>query len=212
VLNRGGGRVLAGDYDDARHWVSHTVQTTGRSEATIPAFEGTDAEWRAVLSCVRSEYRGLPVDFVEKPPTLGEYLLVMVGGLPAELGQVRLWGWSSTGMRAVVPNGVGFVFSAAHRAKDRTIALCETLTHEVGHMLGVAHSTDCDDVMSLNPGCKDRDYRSGRLRGFRPATWSVLVSSLAAWTKFHAHPNTLLIDNANHDSQETGALAVPQPD
>jgi hypothetical protein len=79
-------------------------------------------------------------------------------------------------------------------------------------MLGAAHSADCNDVMSLNPGCKDRDYKSGRLRGFRPATWSVLVSSLAAWIKFHAHPNTLIIDITNDEKQETGALAVPQPE
>lgn len=208
VVHRGGGRVVAGDYDDAKRWISHTLQTTGRSEATMPAFEGTEAEWRGMLSCARSQYSGLPVDFVEQPPATGDYLLVVVGGSPRDMGQQRIWGWASAGSRTVVPKGVGFVFSAAHRVKDRTIALCETLTHEVGHMIGLAHSADCDDVMS--PACTNRDYKNGRLRRFRQATWSVLVSSLAAWTKRSKDPETRIADDANDKTQKTRALAVPR--
>jgi len=208
VVYRGGGRVVAGDYDDAKRWVSHTVQTTGRSEATIPAFEGTDAEWRAMLSCTQSQYRRLPVDFVEKPPATGDYLLVVVGGSARSLGQTRIWGLASTGVRAVVSKGVGFVFSADHRAKNRTTALCVTLTHEVGHMIGLDHSADCSDVMSTTAECKRRDSKQGGLRGFQQANWSVLASSLAAWAKGR-DPETRITDRATDKAQKTRALVVP---
>lgn len=207
VVQRGGGRVLAGDYDDAKRRISHTVQSTGRSEVVMPAFEGTDAEWRGMLSCAQSQYRGLPVELAEKPPATGDYLLVFVGGSSRNLGQSRIWGLSSAGSRAVVPNGVGFVFSADDKLSDRTLALCMTLTHEVGHMLGLDHSSDCNDVMSTSVQCKQFEYK---LRGFRPANWSILAGSLAAWTKAHADPETRVTYDANTKTQKTRALVLPR--
>lgn len=208
VVHRGGGRVVAGDYDNAKRWVSHTVQTTGRSEVTMPAFEGTDAEWHAMLSCARSQYRGLPIDFVEKPPPAGDYLLVVVGGSPRHLGQTNMWGLASMGSKAVVPKAVGFVFSAAVRVKNRSGALCETLTHEVGHMIGLDHSPDCNDVMSDNVECRNAHDKPGRLRLFRQPNWSVLTSSLAAWTKTSNKPATRISGDAE---DKTRALVVPTP-
>lgn len=207
VVQRGGGRVVAGEYDDAKRRVSHTVQTTGRSEVTMPAFEGTDAEWRGLMSCTRSQYRGLPVDFVEQAPASGDYLLVFVGGSARNLGQTQIWGLSSAGSRAVVPHGVGFVFSADDKLDNRGLALCMTLTHEVGHMLGLDHSTDCNDVMSTAIQCKQFEYK---LRGFRPANRSILESSLASWAKAHEDPETRVTYDANSKTQKTRALARPQ--
>ncbi|NVB84229.1 MAG: matrixin family metalloprotease [Kofleriaceae bacterium] len=208
-MHRTGGRVVAGDYDDSRRWVSHTVQTTGRKDAVMPGFEGSDAEWRGMLSCARNEYAGLPVDFVEKPPANGEYLLVFVGGSPTNMGMSRMWGWASAGSKEVVPHGVGFVFSADHKAKDRTIALCETLAHEVGHMIGLDHSTDCNDVMSTNAACRNRDYKHGRIRGFQSPNLAILASSLATWGRSAQDPTTRLADDAADKTQKVRAN-VPQ--
>jgi len=212
VVHRGGGRVVAGAYDDAKRWVSHAVQTTGRSEATIPAFEGSEAEWRGLMSCVRSQYSGLPVDFVEEPPATGDYVLVVVGGSPRDMGLAHTWGWASAGSGDVVSEGVGFVFSAAHRAKDRTLALCETLTHEVGHLIGLNHSTDCDDVMNTGEGCTNRDYQGGTLRGFRQANRSVLASSLAAWTKHSSDPELRYASDEHHQPPKTRARPATKLD
>jgi hypothetical protein len=209
VVHRTGGRVVAGDYDDSRRWVSHTVQTTGRKDAVMPAFEGTDAEWRGMLACARREYAGLPVDFVETPPLNSDYLLVFVGGSPTNMGMSHMWGWASAGSKEVVPHGVGFVFSADHRAHDRTIALCETLTHEVGHMIGLDHSKDCEDVMSTNAACKNRDYKHGRTRGFQAANWKILSSSLASWSRAAADPTTRITD-ANADKTQKVRANVPK--
>jgi len=209
VVHRGGGRVVAGEYDNARRWVSHTLKTTGRSEVTIPAFEGSDAEWRGMLSCARSLYAGLPVDFVEKPPAAGDYLMMVVGGSARSLGLTRIWGYSSTGARAVVPNGVGFLFSADHPDEGRTDALCVTLTHEVGHMIGLDHSTDCTDVMSTTVECKHRDT-SHRLRGFQQANRSTLASSLATWAQSRMDEETRIADDAKNKTQKTRALVNPR--
>jgi hypothetical protein len=209
VVHRGGGRVLAGHHDDARRFVSFTLKTTGRSEVTMPAFEGTEAEWRGMLSCARSQYSGLPIDLVETPPANGEYLLVMVGGSPRNMGKTNMWGWASTGDFAVVRRGVGFVFSAEHRVKDRAIALCETLTHELGHMIGLQHSTDCNEVMDARAACTNRDYAHGRLRGFHEANRLALESSLAAWAK-HADVRDAQITNAASQAPTTPKSVAPR--
>ena len=176
----------------------------------MPAFEGSDAEWRGMLSCARSLYAGLPVDFVEKPPATGDYLLMVVGGSSRSLGLTRIWGYSSTGAKAVVPNGVGFVFSADHPDNDRTAALCVTLTHEVGHMIGLDHSADCNDVMSTSVECKHRDYSHGRVRGFQQVNRSTLASSLATWAKGRADEETRIADDAKTKTQQTRALVSPR--
>jgi len=100
------------------------------------------------------------------------------------------------------------VFSAAHRVKDRTIALCETLTHEVGHMLGLDHSADCDDVMNItNAACNSRDYTRGSLRGFRRDNWADLASSLAAWSR-HV-PDAQIASTTKDQPQTSRARVVP---
>ncbi|NVB84228.1 MAG: hypothetical protein HOV81_37980 [Kofleriaceae bacterium] len=181
VVHRGGGRIVAGEPDDATRWISYTLKTTGYAEATIPAFEGTDAEWVGMMSCARAQYAGLPVDLLEQPPASGDYVLMVVGGSAADMGTTGMWGWASTGEQAVVERGVGFVFSADHHPRDRTIALCESLSHEIGHLLGLAHSEDCSDLMSVSSACGNRDYEHGALRTFTETSRAILARSLAAW-------------------------------
>jgi hypothetical protein len=179
VVQRGGGRVTAGDWDNSSRLISRIVAEAGRAAVTMPAFEGTDAEWQAMLACVRAQYRGLPVDLVEAPPPDDAYLLLLVGGRPQALGKAGLWGLSSTGMKEVVPKGVGFVFSAEVRGNARGVPLCETVAHEVGHMIGLSHTDNCADLMSSNLACAKRVR--GQLRRFSRPSWTILTRSLAAW-------------------------------
>jgi hypothetical protein len=134
-----------------------------------------------MMACARAHYAGLPVDLVEQPPTDSDYLMMMVGGTAANMGLKDVWGWSTNGKNAVVPHGMGFVFSADHHPRDRAIALCESVSHEIGHMLGLEHGNHCGDLMNVDASCNDRGYERGAIRSFDASNWSILTHSLGAW-------------------------------
>lgn len=168
-----GGRFHGGDRDDAAAGVSSSIRNFGLAYADLPAFEGTQDEWTQMMACARRHFTGLPVELTHDRPATDDYLMVIVGGRASDLNTTGAWGWASQGDHAVIERGVGFVMSADHQVADRAGALCESLAHEIGHLLGVAHTDDCRDLMSNNRAC-------ARV-GFLDHSRGVLEASLARW-------------------------------
>lgn len=183
-INGGGGHFVAADHDDASRSASNVVKYGGRPAADVPAFEGAPGEWKQVMACVRHYYEGLPVEIVDERPANDEFLMLVVGGRADDLGYQKLWGLSSTRPPRVVERGVGFVFSAAHRASSARVQhLCETAAHEIGHLLGLRHTESCDDLMTSNTTC----VRQAPIYGFRADNWSLLARSVELWREKRDH-------------------------
>jgi hypothetical protein len=165
-----GGRVTAGEADNGPQWISRSLYNAGYSYADIPAYEGTAEEWRAMMTCAQNHFAGFPVQLVESVPS-GDYLTVVVGGQAAHLGHAAIWGIASMGDHAVVRHGMGFVFSQDHGVQRGE--LCATLAHEIGHLVGLDHTSDCGDLMEVPRNCT----RTGFLERSRAA----LAVSLAPY-------------------------------
>lgn len=172
-VHGGGGHITGADYDDAPSFASGSLKHAGYSATDIAPFEGTRDEWRQMMACTRRHFAGLPVAIVDRRPASGDFLMLVVGGTAADVGKSDIWGWASTGDARVVERGVGFAFSAEHQVADRAAALCDTAAHEIGHMLGLPHSDDCRDIMSVNHGCERTTFLAPNR--------AILAASLAAW-------------------------------
>lgn len=170
----GGGRITGATLSDAPRWVSGTVAYHGLAYADFPAFEGTHDEWRYIMQCSQNYFAGFPITLVDQQPTSGDYLLAVVSG-SMTVFNTNAWGEADTGVDQIVERGTGFVFSADHRTDHRAQRICETLSHEIGHMLGLNHVDACQDLMSANAAC----VWDGARPGFLDENRQILAKHLA---------------------------------
>lgn len=145
---------LAGPAAAAARPVTVVMERGGRvlsDDVTIPRFGGGDQTWRGVVACVRDQFAPFQVDLVEAAPARGAYITVLVGGRASSLGyddQVTSGVAPYTG--DVIANAVVHVFSQGGRGERDVASLCAVAAHEIGHALGLDHSTTCGDLMSYH--------------------------------------------------------------
>jgi hypothetical protein len=184
--------MTSGVTDDAASNISAAVQTAGLAYADIPAFEGTAAEWQGMMSCTQQQFTGLPVSIVDQRPASGDYILMMVGGHSFDPYRPTIGGVATQFDGRVAERGTGFVFSAAHSGVGRAHPLCMSLAHEIGHSLGLSHSTDCRDIMNTEFTCPRT--------GFQDANRAMLATALAKWGREIALPMP---------ARQTGVIGEP---
>lgn len=158
-LHRDGGTYTAGNNDPANDVSS--VFPEGVTSGTVPAFAGSDAEWTGVVACVRDQFADYNLEVVEVEPTGGDYIEMVLGGNPADVGaDERAAGVAPVDLTTcrVIERAVGFVFTAKV-GEDRIRAVCEVTTHEIGHALSLDHELLCEDPMSYQHGCGDKTFQ-----------------------------------------------------
>jgi hypothetical protein len=161
-VNRGGGGYAGGIATDSRTNAASNVVNSG----TVPALttsDLSDANWNALLDCVRAYYAPFNLVIVDaEPPTTQNYVEVVVGNSKALLdvpdvpGSVVLGQASTEDVCSVEENGIAFAILEGHvtlygnlnqSAKGRA-ELCITVAHEAGHLLGLEHEVIRADLMS----------------------------------------------------------------
>ena len=141
--------------DDARGSSSSLVaQGPAR---TIPKYRASNANWNRLVACVEDKFKGLDVQFTDVKPTTGDYVIVKVGGKQSDIGK----GGKAIG--GIAPfNGFPLnnviVYAFDQGGTYRTRTNCETIAHEVGHIYGLDHTYECNDVMSYLQGCGTKSF------------------------------------------------------
>jgi MYXO-CTERM domain-containing protein len=117
------------------------------------------ANWDQVMSCIRTSFSPFNITVVETEPTSGPYVEAILGGTDgSEIGFPGLFGIAATSSFCnLYRNGIAFNFYGTHDSEfgagtARYLApeLCNTIVHEVGHVLGLEHEAWRADHMSYD--------------------------------------------------------------
>ncbi len=164
---RGGCRIKKGANDAA-----NSTSTIPVSDATIDEFvnsEGmtgtlADAEWNAVVQCVKEVYSPFAITVTDVRPSSGQYHLAVLAGRPGNVGQGNdILGIAPlAGDCSPQNNVISFSFANQHSLVDpsRVQTLCWTVSQESAHAFGLDHQyafsdgrSACSDPMTYRVDC-----------------------------------------------------------
>jgi hypothetical protein len=136
--------------------------------AKLSGWKGTDKGWKQVVTCVQKLFEPFDVKVVDSRPTTGEdFVLVAVGGKPAEIGVTdKRVGGLAPFNGGVIGKPVVYAFASA--LNNDVKVTCDTIGMEVAHAYGLDHGYLCNDVMTYLKPCGtkkfvDKDVRCGEL-------------------------------------------------
>jgi hypothetical protein len=154
-LNGRGGTIEAGRENAAMNR-STVAWGRGYRAVNVPGYSRGASSWNSVVRCVESQFRGLNVTVTDRRPRSGSYIMMAVGGSPSMLGLGRFVGGIAPYNGDVIEGSIGFVFE---RGLSGERQICESIAHEIGHTLGLDHSTLCTDTMSYGD-CGPKAFRN----------------------------------------------------
>lgn len=167
-LNRcTGGCTVTGqpDTDDASAQIS-SLAPSGTHH--LAAFGGTDAEWAAIVACVKDVYSPYAATVTESKPASGAYNEAIVAGLPTDIGQDS----ATLGLAVIagdchpLTDTIAFAFANAH-PHDATFVdnVCWTVAQEAAHLYGLDHEyaftngvSACSDAMTYRGDCNGEKF------------------------------------------------------
>jgi len=166
----GGCLVHGGTVNDARTLTS-TIPNPGIYTITEfanglhQAGAAADAEWAALVQCVKEVYSPFDVVVTDVKPTSGSYHLAIVAGKPQDVGMDgTVLGVAPLASNcAAFDNVISFSFANQHNQSDPTqhvLNVCWTAAQESAHAYGLDHEysfTDgrsaCNDPMTYRADC-----------------------------------------------------------
>lgn len=157
-LNRHGGEFVKGTRNSAQDNTSTVLDVDG--PVSIPPFEGDDAQWNSVVACVREQFAAYELRIEPSLEPDGPHMEIVVGGTYQDaLLKQRVEGLAPQRLDCeILERGVGFVFSQQFFGDVEKI--CWATSHELGHLLGLDHSLDCDENMSYTPACGQKVFKN----------------------------------------------------
>ncbi|MBA3391851.1 MAG: hypothetical protein H0T89_04355 [Deltaproteobacteria bacterium] len=121
-----------------------------------------DAEWAALVQCLREVYSPFDIQITDTRPTSGTYHMAIAAGLPRQIG----FGDDVLGVAPLASNCspqdnvISFSFANAHGPTLRGENLCWTVAQESAHAFGLDHSfkfldgrSACNDPMTYQVDC-----------------------------------------------------------
>lgn len=156
-LARHGVELKPGD-DYAAGGISSVLANAGNKPVKTRGFTGGDARWKSIRSCVTKLFAPFDVVVTDQRPSDDKYMMVVVGGKPADIGVTGSHHVSGLAPfnGQVIPRAVVFAFATTMKNDAR--AVCETIGMEVAHAYGLDHAYLCKDVMTYLRGCGTKSF------------------------------------------------------
>ncbi len=168
------GCVLHKGIDDAKTLTSGIVDGNG-TDFPMPEFTSStrqtgaaaDAEWNALVKCVKEVYSPYAAMVTDVKPTIGSYQVVVVAGAPTDIN----YSTNAAGVAFVhcnpLDNSVSFVFADyfSGAPSRRTLELCGAVAQETAHTYGLSHvykyadgRSACTDPMTYRSDCGGQQF------------------------------------------------------
>lgn len=210
---------------------THVVEEYQNAQGQTGA--AADAEWNAVMKCVREVYSPYDITIADVPPPDDRgYTMGILAGRPQNIGYTSstLGLGAGGGGCAPADNTISFSFANAHGGTGmaRVIGLCWTVAQETAHSFGLDHAfkfTDgrsaCPDPMTYqvdcgstqrffrndNVTCGENGARPCKCGGFQNAH-KKLLSIFGAGTPITTPPVVKLDSPTNNATIQNGATVL----
>ncbi|HUS28748.1 MAG TPA: Ig-like domain-containing protein [Kofleriaceae bacterium] len=120
------------------------------ASSTVSAYTGSDANWQAIVQCVKQTYADFDVQIVTERPASGNYHMAIVAGTPNQVQQ-------QSGVLGVSPFSCGYIsnsvsYTFANLEPSNVADLCWTVAQETAHSWGLDHKYDNRDPMTYLSG------------------------------------------------------------
>jgi len=144
--------------DDAARGVSSVLANASNKPARSKGWNGGDAKWKQLMTCVTKMFAPFDVKITDQRPTSDNFMMVAVGGKPVDIGITDSHHVSGLAPfnGSVIPRAIVFAFSGTSNNDVR--ATCETIAMEVAHAYGLDHEYLCKDVMTYLSGCGNKSF------------------------------------------------------
>ncbi|HSD87576.1 MAG TPA: hypothetical protein VLB44_08670 [Kofleriaceae bacterium] len=145
--------------DDAAAGYSSVLASAGvKTPMKAKGWGGGDARWKSLVGCVTKMFKPFDVVVTDQRPTDGNFIMVVVGGTPLDVGITDAHHVSGLAPfnGSVIPRAIVFGFSATSNNDVRQT--CETIAMEVAHAYGLDHEYLCKDVMTYLSGCGNKSF------------------------------------------------------
>jgi hypothetical protein len=156
-MERHGVELKPGD-DYAAGGISSVLANAGNNPVKTIGLSGGVAMWKSLMACVTKQFAPFDVVVTDQRPTDDKFMMVVVGGKPADIGVTD--GHHVSGLAPfngnVIPRAVVFGFASTVDNDPR--AVCETIAMEVAHAYGLDHEYLCKDVMTYLRGCGAKTF------------------------------------------------------
>ncbi len=150
-LNRSGGTYTRGRNDSSRN-----VSSIPKRTVNVAAYEGSNADWQNVVSCVVDQFKSYNVRITDQDPGDVAHIEAVVGDGPESVDLGQGVGGVSPFSCGVIDRSIVYVFSRVLRSVRSE---CEVIAHEIGHSLGLEHEFLCEDPMTYLNGCGAKSFQ-----------------------------------------------------
>lgn len=151
-----GGCTIQGTYPSGPENAANNQSRIVSGTRQISEWRHGDAQWNALVSCVKGMYERFGVEVTDVKPTSGQYFRSIVAGYPQEAGYDEYTGGVAPFACGVINNSINYSFANGYSSVQQ---ICEVVAQESAHVFGLDHEFHCPDPMTYLYGCGAKEFR-----------------------------------------------------